>query len=73
MKLLLIVVALGAGVWFLMARAKQNAVVQQVTNAPLQYTKSLQNDEARAKAVVENANKVIQQGASDVQKAVEAQ
>ena len=73
MKLLLIVVALGAGVWFMMTRAKQNAAVQQMTDAPLQYTKSLQNDAARAKAAADAANKLIQQESQQVQKTVDAQ
>ena len=71
MKTLLIVAALGAGVWFLMTRAKQNAAVQQMTDAPMQYTKALQHDVDRAKAVADAANKTIQQ-AQQVQKAVEA-
>ena len=69
MKLLLIVVVLGAGVWYLMMRAKDNAAVQAVTNSPLQYTKALQNDEARAKAVVEKAQKNINETSHEVEKA----
>jgi hypothetical protein len=69
MKLLLIIVVLGAGVWYLMTRAKENAAVQQAANAPLQYTKSLQNDEARAKAAVEKANKAISDTSHEVEKA----
>jgi hypothetical protein len=73
MKLLLIIVVLGAGVWYLMMRAKDNAAVQAVTNAPMQYTKSLQNDEARAKAALDSANKVISGTQHEVDKAVGAQ
>ena len=73
MKLLLIVVVLGAGVWYMMMRAKDNAAVQAVTSSPLQYTKSLQNDEARARAVVDKANKAIAAQSHDVEKTVEAQ
>ena len=73
MKLLLIIVVLGAGVWYVMMRAKDNAAVQQVTNAPLQYTKSLQHDEERAKAVTDAATKAIQSTSQGVEKAVEAQ
>ena len=73
MKTLLIIVVLGAGVWFLMMRAKQNAAVQQMADAPLQYTKALQNDTARAKAVADAATKLIQQQSREVQKTVESQ
>jgi hypothetical protein len=73
MKLILIIALLAGGVWYLMTRAKENAAVQQVTNAPMQYTKTLQNDEARAKEVAEKAQKAIDQTSHDVQKAVEAQ
>ena len=69
MKLLLIVVVLGADVWYLMMRAKQNAAVQQVTNAPMQYTKALQNDEARAKDVAEKAQKAVDATSHEVEKA----
>jgi hypothetical protein len=69
MKLLLIIVVLGAGVWYLMMRAKDNAAVQQATNAPLQYTKALQNDEARAKEVAEKAQKAINATSHEVEKA----
>jgi alpha-D-ribose 1-methylphosphonate 5-triphosphate synthase subunit PhnG len=72
MKTLLIVAVLGAGVWYLMTRAKENAAVKQMADAPLQYTKSLQNDTVRAKAVMEAANKGIQQENQEVQKTVEA-
>ena len=73
MKLILVIVVLGAGVWYLMKRAHENAEVQAVVNSPLQYTKSLQNDEVRAKAAVEAANKAIQSTGQGVEKAVEAQ
>jgi hypothetical protein len=43
--------------------------VQAVTNSPLQYTKALQNDEARAKAVVEKAQKNINETSHEVEKA----
>ena len=69
MKTLLIVAALGAGVWFLMTRAKQNAAVRQMADAPLQYTKGLQNDADRAKAAVDAANTTTRQ----FQKTVDAQ
>jgi hypothetical protein len=73
MKLLLIIVVLGAGIWYLMMRAKDNAAVQAVTSSPLQYTKSLQNDEARAKEAVEKADKAIQATSREVEKAADAQ
>jgi hypothetical protein len=73
MKLLLIIVVLGAGIWYMMMRAKDNAAMQQITNSPLQYTKALQNDEARAKAAVDAANKVVSGTQHEVDKAVEAQ
>ncbi|MFI5363885.1 MAG: hypothetical protein ACHQ49_18130 [Elusimicrobiota bacterium] len=73
MKLLLVIVVLGAATWYLMMRAKDNASVKQITDSPLQYTKSLQNDEARAKAAAATASKLIQQTDKDVQKAVDAQ
>ena len=69
MKLLLVIVVLGAGIWYMMMRAKDNAAVQAVTNSPLQYTKSLQNDEARAKEAAEKAQKVINETAHQVEKA----
>jgi hypothetical protein len=69
MKTLLILAALGAGVWYLMTRAKENVAVRQMADAPLQYTKGLQNDVDRAKAAVDAANKTAQQ----VQKTVETQ
>jgi predicted negative regulator of RcsB-dependent stress response len=72
MKTLLIIAVLGAGVWYLMMRAKQNAAVQQMKNAPLQYAKALQNNEARAKAEADSVNRLIQAQAHDVQKAAEA-
>jgi hypothetical protein len=52
-----------------MMRAKDNAAVQQATNAPLQYTKALQNDEARAKEVAEKAQKAINATSHEVEKA----
>jgi hypothetical protein len=67
MKFLLIVAALGAGVWFLMARAKQNAEVQKMANAPIQYTQALKEDEARAKAAADNVNKLLKTQAQQVQ------
>jgi hypothetical protein len=69
MKLLLIIVVLGAGVWYIMMRAKDNAAVQAVTNSPLQYTKALQNDETRAKEAAEKAQKAINATAHEVEKA----
>jgi hypothetical protein len=72
MKLLLVIAVLGAGIWYMMMRAKDNAAMQQITNSPLQYTKSLQNDETRAKAALDSANKVIAGTQQQVDKAVEA-
>jgi uncharacterized protein HemX len=69
MKLILVVIVLGAGAWYLMNRAKQNAAVQQVVQAPEKYTAALQNDEARAKAAVEGLNKTIKTEEHDLQKA----
>ncbi|MFI5346672.1 MAG: hypothetical protein ACHQ51_09895 [Elusimicrobiota bacterium] len=73
MKLILILAVLAAGAWFLMSKAKQNAAVQQVQQAPEKYVNALQNDVSRAKAVEEAAGKAAKQGAADVQKAVDAQ
>ncbi|HXT01428.1 MAG TPA: hypothetical protein VN915_12180 [Elusimicrobiota bacterium] len=61
MKTLLIVAALGAGLWWFMTRVKENAAVKAVAESPLQYTKSLQNDTVRAKAAVDAANTAIVQ------------
>ena len=72
MKTLLIVVLLGAGVWYLMMRAKDNAAVKQVTQAPEKYVNALQNDVERAKAAEEAANKLIKSQDKDMQKAVDA-
>lgn len=69
MKLILVIVVLGAGVWYIMMRAKDQAAVKAVTESPLQYTKALQNDEARAKAVVEKARKNIDTTSHEVEKA----
>jgi hypothetical protein len=70
MKFLLLI-ALCVGVWYFMTRVKDNAVVQQVQQAPEQYTKALQNDVARAKAAQEAATKAISQRAGEAQKEVE--
>ncbi len=72
MKILLVIIVSGAGIWFLMARAKRNAAVQQAAQAPERYVNSLQNDVSRAKAAEETANKLIKQQSQDVQKAVDA-
>jgi len=73
MKLILVIVVLGAGVWYLMTRAQKNAAVQQVVQAPEKYTAALQNDEARAKAAVDDANKLIKSQEHDLRKAADAQ
>lgn len=73
MKLLLIIVVVGAGLWYLMVKAHENAAVKAVTDSPLQMTKALQNDEARAQAAVEKANKTIRETSHDVEKAEAAQ
>jgi hypothetical protein len=72
MKTLLIIAVLGAGVWYLLTKAKENAAVKQVAESPLQYTKALQNDTVRAKAAVEAANKAIVSETPDAQKVEEA-
>ena len=68
MKTLLVVAVLAAGVWYALGRVKQNAAVKQMADAPLQYTTSLKNDEARAKAAMEAANKGIVQENKEVSK-----
>ena len=73
MKFILVLAVLCAGAWYLMTRAQKNAAVQQIQNAPVVYTKSLQNDVARAQAAEEAAAKAVKQGSADVQKAVDAQ
>jgi hypothetical protein len=73
MKFILVLAILVAGAWYFMSKAKQNAAVQQITDAPVVYTKALQNDVNRAKAAEEAASKAVKQGAADVQKAVDAQ
>ena len=73
MKTLLIIAVLGAGVWYVMTRAKENAAVKQITDSPLQYTKSLQSDVTRAQAAADAATKAISASSSRVEKAVEAQ
>ena len=73
MKLILIVAVLAAGAWFLMTKAKQNAAIQQVQQAPVTYVKSLQNDVSRAKTAEEAATKAVKQTSQDVEKAVDAQ
>ena len=73
MKFILFLAVLCAGAWYLMTRAQKNAAVQQIQQAPVTYTKSLQNDVSRAHAAEEAATKAVQQGSQDVQKAVDAQ
>ena len=72
MKLLLIVAALGAGLWCFMTRVKENAAVKAVADGPLRYTKSLQNDTVRAKAAVDAANKAIVQENQEARKIEDA-
>ena len=72
MKTLLIIAVLGAGVWYLMTRVKENAAVKQITESPLQYTKSLQNNAVRAQAAVQAANKTIVQENQEAQKIEDA-
>ena len=73
MKTLLIVVALGAGIWFFMTQLKKNAEVQKMAAAPERYTTALQNDVSRARAAEEIANKAIKQETHEAEKAVDAQ
>ena len=72
MKTLLILIALGAGIWFAMTQMKKNETVQQMTKAPEKYVSGLQNDVARAKAAEEAASKAVQQESHEVEKAVDA-
>jgi hypothetical protein len=72
MKLLLVIVVLGAGVWFLMMKAKENAAVKQMTQAPEKYTSALQSDVARAKAAEETATKLIKSQEQQVKTATDA-
>jgi hypothetical protein len=71
MKFLLFLAVLGGVAYFLMTRAQKNAVVQQVQQAPVQYTKALQNDAERATAVAAAAAKDIQKTGADMEKAAE--
>jgi hypothetical protein len=72
MKLLLIIAVLGAGLWYFMTKAKENAAVKAVADSPLQYTKSLQNDTVRAQAAVNAANKAIVQENAEAAKIEDA-
>jgi hypothetical protein len=56
-----------------MMKAKQNAAVQQVVQAPEKYTTALQNDEARAKEAADKANALVKSQERDMQKAADAQ
>jgi hypothetical protein len=73
MKLILIIVALGAAVWYGMTKAKDNAVIRQAAEAPEKYTKALQNDAARAQAAVDKANAAVKAEEHEVQKTVDGQ
>lgn len=72
MKTLILLAVLGAGLWFLMSKAKQSATVRQIQQEPERYAKSLKSDVDRAKKAAERANESIQKTVSDVQKAVDA-
>ena len=71
MKFILLLAALCGAAYFLMTRAQKNAVVQQVQQAPVAYTKSLQSDVDRAKAAAEAATKSIQKTGAEMEKAAE--
>ena len=70
-KTLLIIAVLGFGAWYLMGRAKQNAAVQQMQQAPEKYVKSLQNDVERAKQTADAASKAIDQKSDEINKELE--
>jgi hypothetical protein len=72
MKTLFLLIVLGVGAWYFMTKAKDNAAVKQIEQAPQKYTDALQNDVNRAKAVEAAANKLVKDGEKDVQKAVDA-
>ena len=72
MKFILFLAALCGAAYFLMTRAQKNAVVQQVQNAPVVYTKALQNDVDRAKAAGEEASKAIQRTGREVEKTLDS-
>lgn len=72
MKTILIVVALGAAVWFGMKKLHDTAAAKQITDAPANYTKSLQNDTVKAQAAVDAANAAIKQTSAETQKAVDS-
>jgi predicted negative regulator of RcsB-dependent stress response len=72
MKTLLILVILGAAVWFGMKRLHETSVAKQVTEAPVTFTKALQEDVSRAQKAADAAAKVNAQVSGEVQKAVDA-
>ncbi|MDE2509900.1 MAG: hypothetical protein KGL74_02145 [Elusimicrobia bacterium] len=72
MKMLLALIAICAVGWFLMSKAEKNAAVRQAQQAPEKYVNALQNDVTHAKAVSDAAAQAVQNGAADVQKAVDA-
>lgn len=72
MKFLLLLAVLCGAAWYLMTRAQRNAAVQQVQNAPVVYTKALQNDVNRAKAAGDEASKMIQQTGREVEKTLDS-
>lgn len=72
MKTLLILVAVAAAVWFGMKRLHETTIAKQVTDAPVTYTKALQEDVSRAQKAADAAAKANAQVSGEVQKAVDA-
>jgi len=71
MKTILILAVLGAALWFGMRRLKENAAVKQVQDAPVAYTKSLQEDVSRAQKAAAAAAQAEKTAGADAQKAVD--
>ena len=71
MKTILILAVLGAALWFGMRRLKENAAVKQVQDAPVAYTKSLQEDVSRAQKAASAAAQAEKAAGADAQKAVD--
>mgnify|MGYP001576486407 CR=1 FL=1 len=72
MKTILILAVLGAALWFGMKHLQESAVVKQAQDAPLAYTKSLQEDVARAKRAAAAAEQAGRRLTDEVQKAADA-
>lgn len=72
MKTILILAVLGAALWFGMKRMRENAAVKQVQDAPVAYTKSLQEDVSRAQKAAAAASASVQKTSEEAQTAADA-